>query len=113
MNKKLYLVSTPIGNYGDITYRAVEILKNVDLIICEEIKPTNRLLAHLNIKKELLLLNEHNEKESSPDIVSVIKKGKSAALISDGGTPLFSDPGHFLVKLCISAGIDIIPIPGA
>jgi 16S rRNA (cytidine1402-2'-O)-methyltransferase len=112
MNGKLYLVSTPIGNYGDITLRAIDILKSVDFIICEEFKEARRLLSHHKIQKELNSLNEHNEKEASEEIVPRLLKGESAALISDCGTPLFSDPGHYLTDLCINKKIEIIPIPG-
>lgn len=110
---KLYIVSTPIGNYDDITLRAIKVLNEVGFIICEEYKEANRLLNHLKIKKELFSLNEHNEKEFSFDLLKLVKEKKSAALISDCGTPLFSDPGFTLVNLCIESGIEIIPIPGA
>ncbi|MCB0732395.1 MAG: 16S rRNA (cytidine(1402)-2'-O)-methyltransferase [Ignavibacteriae bacterium] len=113
MNPTLYITPTPIGNYEDITLRALKILKAVDFIICEETKPANRLLAHFDIKKELVSLNEHNESEISQEIVNKLLEGKSAALISDAGTPLFSDPGHILVDLCISYKINIVPLPGA
>ena len=113
MESKLYIVSTPIGNYEDISLRALDILKKADFIICEEFKESRRLLSHYQIKKELIPLNEHNEKESSQEIFGKIRDGNSAALISDCGTPLFSDPGTLLVQMCIEAGIDVIPIPGA
>lgn len=113
MNKKLYLVSTPIGNLDDITLRALNILKQVDFIICEEFKEGRRFLSHYKIEKELIELNEHNENEAVNDIILKILKDESAALISDCGTPLFSDPGHLLVDVCISQRIDIIPVPGA
>ncbi|MFC2133049.1 16S rRNA (cytidine(1402)-2'-O)-methyltransferase [Bacteroidota bacterium] len=113
MKPILYLTSTPIGNYDDITIRALNILKSVDFIICEEFKEARRLLAHFEIQKELVSLNEHNEEETAPEIVEELKSGKSAALISDCGTPLFSDPGHLLVDLCLSNKIDVIPLPGA
>jgi 16S rRNA (cytidine1402-2'-O)-methyltransferase len=113
MNKSLYLVSTPIGDYDDITIRAHKILKEVDFIICEEYKEARRLLAHYLIEKELISLNEHNESEIINEILSKILEGKSAALISDAGTPLFSDPGSLLVQICISHNIQIVPIPGA
>ncbi len=113
MNGKLYLVSTPIGNYDDITLRALKILKSVDFIICEEYKEARRLLSEYQIEKELFALNEHNENEAANDILLKLVEGKSAALISDCGTPLFSDPGHLLVDICISQKIDVIPIPGA
>jgi len=113
MKPKLYIVSTPIGNYEDITLRALNILKEVDFIICEEFKEARRLLSKYSIEKELFSLNEHNEEESSREILKKIKEGKSAALISDCGTPLFSDPGTQLVQMCIDAKIDVVPIPGA
>lgn len=113
MNKMLYIVSTPIGNYQDITLRALNILKEVDFIICEEFKEARRLLSQYKIEKELFSLNEHNEEESSRDVLRKIKEGKTAALISDCGTPLFSDPGTQLVQMCIDANIDVIPVPGA
>jgi len=113
MKGKLFLVSTPIGNYEDITRRALRILNEVDFIICEEFKEARRLLSHYQIEKELFELNEHNEDEAANDMLLKILDGKTAALISDSGTPLFSDPGHLLVELCISQKIDVIPVPGA
>jgi 16S rRNA (cytidine1402-2'-O)-methyltransferase len=109
----LYIVSTPIGNYDDITLRALNVLKEVDFIICEEFKEANRLLSHFQIKKELHSLNEHHEEDSSREIFQTLTQGKSAALISDCGTPLFSDPGTTLVQMCIAANIKVIPVPGA
>lgn len=113
MKKKLFLVSTPIGNYDDITLRALNTLKNVDFIICEEYKEARKLLSHYKVTKELIALNEHSENDVVNEILLRINEGKSAALISDSGTPLFSDPGHLLVDLCISQKIEIIPVPGA
>lgn len=113
MHNKLFLVSTPIGNYDDITLRALQVLKSVDFIICEEYKQARRLLSHYEIEKELVALNEHNEKETAQEVAQKILEGKSAALISDCGTPLFSDPGHLLVDYCISFRIQIVPVPGA
>lgn len=113
MKNKLYIVSTPIGNYEDITLRALKILREVDFIICEEYKPARRFLSHYEISKELISLNEHNENETASEVVSEILKGKTAALISDAGTPIFSDPGSYLVEQCISQKIEIIPVPGA
>ncbi|HZW39918.1 MAG TPA: 16S rRNA (cytidine(1402)-2'-O)-methyltransferase [Ignavibacteriaceae bacterium] len=110
---KLYLVSTPIGNWDDITLRALNILKEADFVICEEFKEGKRLLSQYQITKELFELNEHNEKDAVNDILMEIINGKNAALISDCGTPLFSDPGHLLVDVCISQKIEIIPVPGA
>jgi len=113
MQPTLYITPTPIGNYEDITLRALRVLKDVDFIVCEELKPGNRLLAHFGIKKELISLNEHNEREIAQEIAYRILEGNSAALISDAGTPLFSDPGHVLVDFCISYKIKIVPLPGA
>lgn len=110
---QLYLVATPIGNYDDISLRALTILKQADLIVCEEYKQARRLLSYHKIERPLLSLNEHNEKESSEEIILKIKEGKRVALISDCGTPLFSDPGHYLVDICIAEKINIIPVPGA
>ncbi|MBZ0198597.1 MAG: 16S rRNA (cytidine(1402)-2'-O)-methyltransferase [Ignavibacteriaceae bacterium] len=112
-NSALYLVSTPIGNYDDITLRALNVLKAVDFIICEEYKEARRLLSQYDIEKELFALNEHNEKEAVNDLLLKFIEGKTAALISDCGTPLFSDPGHLLVDVCISQKIKVIPVPGA
>ena len=114
MNKpKLYIVSTPIGNYEDITLRALRILKECDFIICEELKEARRLLSHYKIEKELFPLNEHNENESANELILKLLEGNTAALISDCGTPLFSDPGHLLVDLSLQNRIDVIPVPGA
>ncbi|MGB8320014.1 MAG: 16S rRNA (cytidine(1402)-2'-O)-methyltransferase [Ignavibacteriaceae bacterium] len=112
MSGKLYLVSTPIGNYEDITLRAIRILKEVDFIVCEEFKEARRLLSHYKIEKELISLNEHNESEVVNDIILKISEGKSAAVISDSGTPLFSDPGHLLVEVSVSQDVNVIPVPG-
>lgn len=119
MKSKLYIVSTPIGNYEDITLRALRILKECDFIICEEYKESRRLLSHYKIEKELVSLNEHNENENANELIlkllvpkGWISKGKTAALISDCGTPLFSDPGHLLVDLALQNRIDVVPVPG-
>ena len=113
MEPTLYITPTPIGNYEDITLRALRILKEVDFIIFEELKPARRLLAYYEIKKELFSVNEHNEKENTQEIINKLLEGKTAALISDAGTPLFSDPGHFLVNQCIENKIKVVPLPGA
>lgn len=112
MKGKLYLVATPIGNYDDITLRALNVLKDADIIVCEEYKEARRLLSQYDIDKELIALNEHNEADEAKTVVEKLKAGKMAALISDGGTPMFSDPGHILLDLCLAAGIDVIPVPG-
>ncbi len=113
MKHILHLVSTPIGNYKDITFRAVEILKSSELIVCEELKPARRLLSHLGIQADLLELNEHNEKEAASGIIEQILSGKKVSLISDCGTPLLSDPGSFLAELAIAGDISLVPVPGA
>ena len=113
MKKTLFIVSTPIGNYEDITLRALNVLREVDFIICEEFKEARRLLSKYKIEKNLVELNEHNEEEASGEILQMLLDGKTAALISDCGTPLFSDPGHLLVDLAIQNKIDVIPVPGA
>jgi 16S rRNA (cytidine1402-2'-O)-methyltransferase len=113
MKGKLYIVSTPIGNKDDITLRALNTLRDSDFIICEEFKDARRLLSHYKIEKELVSLNEHNEEEVVNDILLRLIEGQSAALISDCGTPLFSDPGHLLVSVCISQKIQVVPVPGA
>jgi 16S rRNA (cytidine1402-2'-O)-methyltransferase len=113
MKNRLFIVSTPIGNYDDITLRALNVLKEVDFIICEEFKEARRLLSQYKIEKKLVNLNEHNENEASDEILQMMLNGKTAALISDCGTPLFSDPGHLLVDLAIQNKIEIVPVPGA
>ncbi|AFN74415.1 Uroporphyrin-III C/tetrapyrrole (Corrin/Porphyrin) methyltransferase [Melioribacter roseus P3M-2] len=113
MKPKLYIVSTPIGNYEDITLRALKILRGCDFIICEEYREANRLLSEYDIKKELYSLNEHNEEENSYTLLEKIRQAESVALISDCGTPLFSDPGTLLVQLAIKNGIEVIPVPGS
>lgn len=110
---KLYIVATPIGNLGDISGRAVEILKTVDMILSEDTRVTGRLLSHFGIQTRQTSYHDHNEKAKAPSIIGEIKRGKSAALVSDAGTPLISDPGYTLVNLAIGEGIEVIFIPGA
>ncbi|HCS39727.1 MAG TPA: 16S rRNA (cytidine(1402)-2'-O)-methyltransferase [Anaerolineaceae bacterium] len=110
----LYVVATPIGNDADITLRAIEILKNVNAVVCEEAKPGSTLLKKLGIEgKELALLNEHNEEEAAADLLVRLLNGQSLAMISDCGTPVFSDPGSYLIQLASSSGVTVSPIPGA
>ena len=109
----LYLVATPIGNLNDITYRAVETLKNSDLIACEDTRHSLKLLNHFDIQKPLTSYFEHNRKEKGEYIISLIKEGKNVSLVTDAGTPAISDPGEDLVKLCIEEGIKVVPVPGA
>ena len=109
----LYIVATSIGNWKDITMRALEILKNVDAVICEEARIGSTLLKKLGIDaKEIILLNEHNEKQKSPELITRFWRGQNLALISDAGTPLFADPGAEIVSLAVNSGIRVVPIPG-
>ena len=108
----LYIVSTPIGNYADLTLRAMRLLNKCDLIICEEYKEAARLLKFFNIKKDLKLLNEHNEDEATEEYFQELIKGKNIALISDCGTPAFADPGLKLIRKCTEFNIKIDFIPG-
>ena len=109
----LYIVATPIGNLGDITFRAVEILKSVDFILCEDTRISLKLLNLLNIKNKLISFYQSKEKTFADKIVEKIKyKDTSVALITDNGTPSISDPGYLLVKKCYENGIEVIPIPG-
>ncbi len=110
--KSLYIVSTPIGNLDDITLRALEVLKNSDIILCEDTRHTIKLLNHYKIKKKLISYHKFNEKKQSSAVIKYINQGKILSLVSDAGTPLLSDPGRYLVNECILNYIDIIPIPG-
>lgn len=110
----LYVVATHIGNWDDITLRALKILKEVDFVICEERKAGSKLLRYYEIKKDIMLLNEHTEKLEENEIFDkIFIEGKTAALISDAGTPLFADPGSRLVYKCNDYGITVKPVPGA
>jgi len=110
---KLYVVSTPIGNLKDITLRALETLKKVDIIAAEDTRRTRKLLTHYSIKKPLVSYFEHNKFIRGRYLVERLKEGKSIALVSDSGTPGISDPGYYVINLAIENGIDVIPIPGA
>lgn len=110
----LFIVATPIGNVQDITLRAIETLRSVDAVICEERKDGSRLLKQLQIMdKPLIELNEHNESDMIQQILIELMNGKNMALISDCGTPVFSDPGKQLLKLMAEMRIKVVPIPGA
>lgn len=113
MNGKLYLVPTPIGNLKDITLRALEVLKKVDIIACEDTRQSLKLLNHFEIKKTLISYHKHNENGKSEDIIEMILQGKSVAVISDAGTPGISDPGAILVKRCVENQIEFEVLPGA
>lgn len=113
MPGRLYVVSTPIGNLEDITYRAVRILKEADWIACEDTRTTARLLGHYGIETRTISYHEHNETERAAELIERIEQGESGALVSDAGTPLLSDPGYRLVHAAAQAGIRIEPVPGA
>ena len=109
----LYIVSTPIGNLDDITFRALKVLKNSDIILCEDTRHSIKLLNHYKIKKQLISYHKFNEKKQLANIIKYFNEGKILSLISDAGTPLISDPGKILVNKCIETGIKVVPIPGA
>ncbi len=108
----LFIVATPIGNPKDITLRALEVLKQVDAIICEDYRQGSRLLHQLGVKNELLTLNEHNEAEEAANLLQRLAMGESLAIISDAGTPIFADPGQQLLELLYQAKIPVVPVPG-
>jgi 16S rRNA (cytidine1402-2'-O)-methyltransferase len=110
---KFYVVATPIGNLADMTYRAIETLKKVDIIFAEDTRVSSRLLDHYSISKKLISCHEHNEAERIDQIKSFLNQGKHIALISDAGTPLISDPGYVLVQALKLDNFEVIPIPGA
>lgn len=110
---KLYIVATPIGNLGDITLRALETLKEVDIILAEDTRKTIKLLNHYEISKPMISFYRHNEGTKIAQVMSMLNEGKNLALVSDAGTPAISDPGEDLVKEAIKEEIEIIPIPGA
>lgn len=108
----LYLVPTPIGNLQDITERAVEILKEADVIAAEDTRHTRILLDHLGIAGHVVSYHEHNKKEAGPKLIAMLEEGKSIAQVSDAGMPVISDPGADLVRLALAAGLPIVPLPG-
>ncbi len=112
MTGVLFIVATPIGNLDDITFRAVQVLKSVDIVLAENTRHSKKLLLHLDISKTIRAFHEHNEREKTKAIISEIRSGKSIALISDAGTPLISDPGYFLVAQAKKEGLKVVPIPG-
>ncbi len=109
----LYMVATPVGNLQDMTYRAVEILNEVDIIACEDTRQSAKLLNHYGIQKHLISCRARNEKQSAPGIVKLLDEGKNIAYVSDAGTPVISDPGRYLVRCARDGGHEILPIPGA
>lgn len=108
----LFLVGTPIGNLGDLTFRALEILKDVDLIAAEDTRQTRKLLNHYNVNKPVTSYYEHNKLSKGSLLIQELSAGKKVALVSDAGMPGISDPGYDLVRECIDKGIKVIPIPG-
>lgn len=112
MSSKLYVVSTPIGNLEDITLRALEVLRGVDTIACEDTRTTKKLLARYQITKPLTSYHEHNEAEKARDLIKKIQSGACVAIVTDAGTPGVSDPGYRIVKLASEEGVNIVPVPG-
>lgn len=113
MSGCLYLVATPIGNLEDMTYRAVRILSEVDLIAAEDTRNSIKLLNHFDIKTPMTSYHEHNKYEKATELVAKLVEGKNIAVITDAGTPGISDPGEELVKQCYEAGVTVVPVPGA
>ena len=109
----LYLVATPIGNLRDITLRALDVLRQADRIACEDTRQTQKLLNHFQIAKPTVSYHHHNERKRAAELVEALKAGERIALVSDAGTPAVSDPGAWLVREAIAAGVAVIPIPGA
>ena len=111
-NGKLYIVSTPIGNLNDMTFRAIDVLKKVDLIAAEDTRHTRELLNHFNIDNKLTSYHEYNRFDKAKEIITKIKDGMDVALVTDAGTPIISDPGDALVTMAIDEGIEVIAVPG-
>jgi 16S rRNA (cytidine1402-2'-O)-methyltransferase len=109
----LYLVATPIGNLEDITLRALRVLKGVDRIACEDTRQTQKLLNHFDISTPTVSYHEHNEQARTAELIALLQQGGRVAVVSDAGTPAFSDPGREVVKAAVAAGVAVIPIPGA
>ncbi|MDR0301698.1 MAG: 16S rRNA (cytidine(1402)-2'-O)-methyltransferase [Treponema sp.] len=108
----LYIIGTPIGNLGDISFRAVEILKSVDLVACEDTRRTLKLLSHFEIRVKMLSCRSQNEEFAAEKVLSALKQGQNVAYASDAGTPALSDPGAALARAAAQAGHDVIPVPG-
>jgi 16S rRNA (cytidine1402-2'-O)-methyltransferase len=113
MSGTLYLVATPIGNLEDMTFRAIRILKEVDIIAAEDTRQTRKLLTHYEISNRCVSYHEHNKRASGPELIRLLEEGQSIALVSDAGTPAISDPGYELVVAAIEADIIVVPVPGA
>ena len=108
----LYVVATPIGNLQDITLRALEVLKAVDMIAAEDTRHTTHLLSHFGIRKKLVAVHEHNEQKASEQLLTHLRSGMSVALVTDAGTPGISDPGAVVARACLDAGVPVVPVPG-
>lgn len=108
----LYLVATPIGNLGDITLRALEVLKSVDFVASEDTRKTGMMLKHFEIKKPQISFHEYNEQQALPRLLSILQSGQSVALVTNAGSPAVSDPGYILTKAVIEAGLELCAIPG-
>ena len=112
MSGTLFIVATPIGNLDDITFRAVETLKSVDLVLAEDTRHSQKILNHFNIKTPISAFHDYNEREKCNTVIDKLKQGDSIALISDAGTPLISDPGYILVSAAKKNSVNVVPIPG-
>src|SRR5918994_7893499 len=112
MSGTLYLVATPIGNLADITHRALQVLKDVDLIACEDTRHTHKLLQHYGITTKTISYHEHNEQQRAGELIDRLKQGSDVAVVSDAGTPSISDPGFRLVRAAIESELPVVPVPG-
>ena len=112
MSGTLYLVATPIGNLADITHRALQVLKDVDLIACEDTRHTHKLLQHYGITTKTISYHEHNEQQRTTHLIDLLKQGSDVAVVSDAGTPAISDPGFRLVRAAIENDVAVVPVPG-
>jgi len=112
MSGTLYLVATPIGNLADITHRALQVLKDVDLIACEDTRHTHKLLQHYGITTKTVSYHEHNEQQRTTQLIDQLKRGSDIAVVSDAGTPSISDPGYRLVRAAIENDVTVVPVPG-
>src|SRR5215207_8499209 len=112
MRGTLYLVATPIGNLADITHRALQVLKDVELIACEDTRHTQKLLQHYGIKTKTISYHEHNEQQRAAQLIELLKQGSDVAVVSDAGTPSISDPGFRLVRAAIENDVPVVPVPG-
>ena len=113
MRGTIYIVATPIGNLDDITLRALETLRTVDIIACEDTRHTSKLLFHYDIKNKLTPYHDHNKEFKTPHLIEAVESGMNVAIVSDAGTPMINDPGFYLIREALKNEIDIVPIPGA